>query len=251
MTTTLEIITSAYRESNLIAIGTAPTAPQQAEALKRLNALVSSVYGYEVGDPLVDWPVGVAGVVDDVGEWDSNAWTYPAANARLIANHDSATTVYLPPAPDDGARVAVIDPAGRLSSAPITLDGNGRTVEGSPSVTVSVDGTERTWLYRADKGNWTRLSELTGDVGEEFPFPSEFDDYFITKLAMRLNPRYGRSMSGESVAEMDRVLEKLRARYRQRRLVMGEPGPASLTRGYGGGYSPASTINRNRGGWMV
>lgn len=251
MTTTLEIITSAYRESNLIAIGASPSAPQVTEGLARLNALVSGVYGYEVGDPLADWPVGVEGVADDVGSWDSNAWSYPPANVRLIAGHTSATTVYLPPAPDDGARVVVIDPNARLAAAPITLDGNGRAIEGATSVTLSANSLERSWLYRADKGNWTRLSTLTATDDEEFPFPIEFDDYFITRLAMRINPRYGRSIGAESADAMERTLGKLRARYRQKKSIMGEPGPASLTRGYGAGYNPASSVNRNRGGWMA
>jgi hypothetical protein len=252
MTVTLEIITSAYRESNLIAIGATPTTAQIAEALSRLNALVSSVYGYEVGEPLGDWPIGVEGVVDYSYDWTSDVWPYPSANVRLIANSTEAQTIYLPPTPSDGARVAIIDPNSRLTAAPVTIDGNGRTIENAANVVLDANGTNRIWLYRAELGNWSLLSTLTGAEGEDFPFPNEFDDYFITKLAMRLNPRYGRSIAQESAVEMDRILEKLRARYRQYKAVLGEDGPAILTRGYGTSRNGAPQVaNRSRSGWMV
>lgn len=250
MTTTLEIITQAYRESNLIAIGAAPTSPQQTEALARLNAVVSSVYGYEVGDQLQDWPIGTANVTDATGGWDATVWSAPPANVRLIAASTTPQAVYLPPDPCDGARVAIIDPQGLLSSGAVTVYGNGRTIEGAASYTASVANAERAWLYRADKGDWKLLSTLTAAVDEEFPFPTEFDDYFITMLAMRLNPRYGRSISDLSVAAMERTLEKLRARYRQKVLVLGEAGPATLTSGYGGELDNSNPHHRVGYGWM-
>lgn len=250
MTLTPDIIQSAYRESNLIAIGATPSTAQTAEALKRLQVLVSGVYGSEVGDPLLDWPLGNDGVVA-ANTWTENEWKYPVANARLIIASTKAQTVYFPPDPDDGARIVLIDPNGFLSpEARLTVYGNGRTIQGAASQEVNTANASQTWFYRADLGNWMLLSELTGVADEEFPFPQEFDDYFITRLAMRLNPRYGRSLGEASVVELDRVLGRLRARYRQRVEMPCDPGVLTLSDGPGRAGMPGTRVTRGRIGWM-
>jgi hypothetical protein len=151
-------------------------------------------------------------------KWETSSSTgqaYPLINTRIIADSSEAQTLYLPPDQQDGSRIALIDPGSRLGGAPITLDGNGRTIEGQATVTINTPGANMTWFYRADLGNWALLSELTGAEDEEFPFPYEFDDYFITRTAMRINPRFGRSLGEASVVELEMTLRKLRARYRQ------------------------------------
>lgn len=250
MTLTPDIIQSAYRESNLIAIGATPSTAQTAEALKRLQVLVSGVYGSEVGDPLLDWPLGNDGVVA-ANTWTENEWKYPVANARLIIATDVAQSVYFPVDPDDGARITLIDPSGLLSpESRLTVYGNGRTIQGAASQEVNTANASQSWFYRGDLGNWVLLSELTGAADEEFPFPQEFDDYFITRLAMRLNPRYGRAMNEASVVELDRVLGRLRARYRQRVEMPCDPGVLALSDGPGRTGMPGTRVTRGRIGWM-
>lgn len=240
MTLTPDIIKEAYRESNLIAQIAEPSAGQTTEALPRLNSIVSGAYGYEVGRQLIDWPVGQEGVTNDdaAAYWTNDIWAYPPANMRLIAASSTPQTIYLHPQPSDGARMALIDPGARLAAAPITVDGNGRTVQGAATQVNSVDSVAKIWFYRADLGDWVLLSLLTAADDEEFPFPIEFDDYFITMLAMRLNPRYGRSLNEASVAALARTLEKLRARYTQATKVAGPAGAASLTLGFGARRMP-------------
>jgi hypothetical protein len=250
MTKVLEIIRDAYREGNIVAIGADLNTTQIAEGLKRLNVLVSGAYGYEVGEPFFDWPIGIEGITDQLSlNWNENEWKWVLGNARLIAASTTAQSVYLPPDPDDGARVALIDPANRLAAAPVTIYGNGRTIGGAASALVDTNGVNRIWFYRADLGNWVVLTELTDTVDEEFPFPLEFDDYFITKLAMRLNPRYGRSLDAQSVEALESSLRKLRARYRQTVIVGCDPGVMALTRGPGSGLSNGPVV-RGRIGWM-
>lgn len=234
MTLTPDIITDAYRESNLLAIGATPSTDQVAEGLRRLNVIVSGVYGFEVGEPLQDWPIGVEGLVDEI-TWQQSMWQYPPSNVRFIAANVGAETVYLNPNPADGALVGIIDPMNRLAANPITITGNGRAIEanGTGSVTLNTDGLIRIWIYRAELGQWLRLSDLEGAVDEEFPFPREFDDFFVTRLAMRLNPRYGRQMADASAAELIDVKGKLEARYRQPTTVWGDPGASILTSGFG------------------
>lgn len=251
MTATSDIIYQAFRESGMIDETQHPTPTQAAEALRRLNTLVAGVYGFEVGDPLIDWPLGQHGVApEDRSWWRQEEWGFPPINTRLIAASDVAQTVLLHPNPSDGARVGLIDPAGLLQAAPITLAGNGRRIEGLAELVLDENNLSRLWFYRADTGSWTRLTVLSAGAGDEFPFPIEFDDYFITSLASRLNPRYGRSIREESAVQMSIVLEKLRARYHQRMVVLGDPALARLSRGYNStwrmdGTSPAGQIRRS------
>lgn len=250
MTTVAEIIKDAYRESNMIGLAAEPTEPQVVEALARLNSVVSATYGYEIGDPLIDWPVGQEGVntEEHAFYWTRDLWAYPPINMRLVAASLEPQTIYLPPAPSDGSRIGIVDPAGRLAAAPITLDGNGRTIAGVKQLVLNVDNTYSIWMYRGDKGSWVLMSILT-DTAEEFPFPPEFDDYFITALAMRLNPRYGRQMMEASVVTMSRVLDKMRARFQQNTIVAGPIGAMALTSGYGNNHydSEHGDVGHNRG----
>jgi len=214
MTVASAIGFQALRESNIIGISATPTAPQAAEALSRLNNLVSSSLGWEVGEPLQDWPVGLVGVVPWGFEcWTQWRWSRPTSNVRLVVNHNEAETVTLPARPDDGARLSLIDVGQNLATYPITLDADGRRIEGDTTLVLNTDGESRSWLYRADLGDWIRVDTLLAD--SELPFPPEFDDAFITMLALRLNPRYGRVIAQETVAAMERSIAQLRARYSQ------------------------------------
>lgn len=257
MTEVLDIIQQAYREGNLIALGASPSDNQNTEALNSLNRLVSSAYGFEVGDQFFDWPVGTYGMVQPNNGWTYDRWRGLLAQARIVCLQEEAQTIYMPPDPEDGARIAFLDPQDRCATYPITLDGNGRLIGTDASVLID-DNATRVWMYRADLGRWVVVTSLTGAGGEEFPFPMEFDDYFITKLAMRLNPRYGRSMSEESVIALDQTLAKLRARYEQTQLYPCDLGAVALTQGYGDflGRAPLLGLDYrllsrgDRVGWM-
>lgn len=223
MTVASAIIRSALRESNIIGVNSTPNAAQSAEALDRLNNLVSSSMGWEAGEPLLDWPVGTVGVVQyGWTGWTPYRWQRPHSNVRLVVNHDMAETIILPAYPDDGARLALIDVGQNLSTLPITLDADGRRIEDQTSLVLNTDGESRSWLYRADLGNWIRIDSLTDS--SELPFPSEFDDAFITLLAMRINPRYGRQITQETMAALERSVGQLRARYSQRVVTPADIG---------------------------
>lgn len=251
MTTALGIITAAYRETNITAAGQVPTSAQQTEALQRLVNLISSAYGFEVGNQLIDWPVGNSDPASCIPSWTDDDWKYLEANIRIVAVNDSAQTLLLPQNPRDGARIGIVDPQSRLAAHPITLSSETRSIEGATSVVLNTNGLTRLWFYRADLGAWLVLSELT-DVDDDMPFPSEFDDYFITALAMRLNPRYGRSLAAESISRLERTLDKLRARYRDRTPVPVDEGLLATTRGYGSWRGRnTSRLVRGRSRWMV
>src|SRR3990172_3356119 len=105
MTLVSSIISSALRETNLIAIGASPTANESAEALTRLQSLVLSVLGNEQGENLSNLPLGITGIDVPSGyPWygdnlPSNTWV--PLNTRLVLNLGSDVTVSLHPPPHD------------------------------------------------------------------------------------------------------------------------------------------------------
>lgn len=223
MATALAIITDAYRESNIIPVGQVPSTNHQNEAFTRLKALIASIYGNDLGAPLVDWPVGVEDYQESMAGWGSANWSYPQPNVRLVCNLGSAETVYMPFSPDNGARIAVLDRKGNFATYNLTLHGNGRTINGADSVTLNTNDYNEGFIYRADRGEWVLLTALA-NVNANMPFADAYDDYFVTLLAARLNPRYGRALSQETTAWLAEMRNKMQAEHRQTRKVTADPG---------------------------
>jgi hypothetical protein len=249
MTSTLDIITQGLRESNIIGVNATPTAGEQSEGLARLQALVSSVFGQDVGENLVDWPIGLLNVnthwPSEFASWNQNIWAYPRTNTRLLLNSDSPQNVYLPPQPDNGSRVSVVLVSQDVLTHNVTLHGNGRLVEGTTTLVLDNPATaERVLMYDADQGGWVAISSLTLDG--VMPFPGEFDDYFITKLAMRMNPRYGRAITAETSARLTEMAGQLKARYRQKQNMPADPAVLRTTDPGRYGYMRSG----GRYGWM-
>lgn len=228
MTTTTEIIKDSFRESNVIRLGATPTSDMQTEALSRLNNLVSAVYGDDVGENYQDWMVGYAGQIYPDYSWTQLQWSYPIINSRILLNHDEAQTLYLPLRPYDGSRIQVIDVQGVLATYNVVLNGNGRNIESAASITLNTNDLNRTWIFDAETADWER-AVATLALGDQMPFPAEFDDYFIIKLAGRLNPRYGRSLSEESLGRLAEMQDMLESRYRQRKTMPAQEGVRRLS----------------------
>lgn len=217
MTTALAIIRGALRESNLLALTGTLTTEQQDEALGKLNTLIAGVFGNKVGTKLFEFPVGTEGVGDISANWSASDWQNPPPNVRLMVTDESIQTINLPVWPDNGARVGLVDLKGTMATFPVTLHAGGKRIEGAEFLTVNLDNANLVWMYRSDLGDWVRITLL--EAVDEMPFPIEFDDYFETALAMRLNPRYGRSIKQETANTLQDSLAKLRATYRQTRKV--------------------------------
>ena len=215
MTLISSIITDAFREGNIIPLGRVPSDTQATEALRLYNALIRSIYGDEAGEGLRDWPLGTFGYENPNPGRDYTAPDVcrPDINRRLIATATEAKRVYLTPFPQDGARMGIADPFSRLAAFPVTLDANGRTIEGNATLLLNTNGTFREWFFRADLGQWVRISSLLST--DQNPFPDDFDQFFIVLLAMRLNPRYGRQMDPQSQAMFKGDWQKFVSRYLQ------------------------------------
>lgn len=235
MTTVVSIINDALRETNLIPLGVAPTADQQTEAFGKLQSLVASVLGNEMGENLNPFPMGQLDITSPAGyPWWSN--TLPGniflqTNLRVMCNLTAPGLVNLHPIPHDGARMGIVDVAGNFATNPFTINGNGRMIEGQNSVTFNTNGEIREWMYRGDLGNWVVVIPIT--IDGNMPWGTEFDDMFIILLAMRLNPRYGQIMHPASVEALKEVRSKFTARYSQSTTQVGsEAGLLYLTNYY-------------------
>lgn len=219
MTLISSIITDAYRESNMLPLGKEPTANQSTEALRLYSAVISAIYGGDAGERLTDWPLGNfdrdPNGCDYILPYTDHRLHHPPINQRLIAVNSAAATIWLTPRPQDGSRMGVTDPYGRLSEVPLTLDGNGRPIEDAASILLDTDGIYREWIYRADLSAWLRITDLAAD--DENPFPQAYDTMFIVLLAMRLNPRYGRTLDAQSLEFLKNNRREFIARYLQSR----------------------------------
>lgn len=211
MTLASTIITDAYRESNLIPLGGTPSANQITEGLSRLNQILSSSVGNEIGNELRNYNVG--GPYDETALFDF--WL--PNNSRLMLNLSATTTLYLDPMPDDGQRLAVADVLGTLPTYNLILNGNGRQIEGASSVTLNDDYLVKEWMYRADTGNWIVITPVV--AGDQMPFPTDFDDYFTLMLALRLDPMHGQNFSSEQIETLHRGRRNIRSRYRNRKSI--------------------------------
>ena len=218
MTLVSEIISDAFRLSNITRVGGSPTSDQETEALRYLNRIVKSVFGNEAGENFLPFPIGDRGIArpTEYPGWTntpSGDWFVPK-NTRVMLNLNEATSLYLHPEPDDGTRFAVVDVTGNLSTYNVTVEPNGRRIEGALSVTLDTDNYAAEWFYRADTGNWVKYAEL--ETTDTFPFPVEFDDFFVTLLAIRLNPAYGAGLDPQSQMIFNRAKSQFAARYQQR-----------------------------------
>ena len=223
MTLVSEIVQQAYREGNLIPVGTAATSPEVAEGVTRLNSLIASFFGVGIGEHLADWmvpqPQRTASVAANYPQYPlasdlpATVYFYPPKNSRIVWNA-TPQTVYFPEAPNRGSRMGMVQVSGLTdSSVSLTLNGNGRLIDGAATATVLNAGINKQWFYRADTGTWLTLATLLST--DTFPFPLALDDLWILLLAVRLAGRYGKSLSQESINALKAAQVAGRSLYAQ------------------------------------
>lgn len=262
MTTARSLIQQAFREGNITPIGRSPTDAELSEGLVRLNRFIDGVYGHELGENLVDWPAPRPQRTAPVAanypqlpypsstdmavmsqplatDLSLNISPFPPKNSRIVWGRRTMT-IYLPEQPDPGSRIAFVEGTGLgddgAEGAELTIDANGRTIEGAPTLVLTSPAKPRQWLYREDTGDWRPVVALALD--DECPFPEEFDDFWVVALAMRLAPRYGKTTAPETQLVAQRMLTKLKARYRQSQDTVYKSYDAPWT---GQSYIPSGT----------
>lgn len=248
MTTIAQIITDAYQTNNLIAINVIPTADEQAKGLRALNRIFRGLLGNEMGDRLKPLNVGTNNVTRNPYETSYDLLTAPyfiPLNARLVLNLNSAGTFYLPTVPEDGSRFAVQDKSGNLSTFPATVLANGNTIENATQLVLNTDNYNQEWFYRADLGDWQKVSNLA--LSDTFPFPEEFEELFISLLALRIDPAEGVPLDDQIGYILKEVNRKFKSRYRQKIEQPSELGLLYLTNREYDLYYGNPTVRFNNG----
>lgn len=232
MTLARTIISDALRESGILPLGGTPDAPAEAEGLRRISSIISSLIGGELGENLVSVSYGSNRITTEEGlradEKLSIDSSYVPSNSRIVANLEEASTLFLNPSPRPGARFAVIDASGNFATRNLTVNANGRQIESAATVSLTTNGLIREWFYREDTANWALVTDMTLDTA--VPFPPEFDEFLVTMLALRLNPRYGQAVPAETREALSRWRNLFRARYRQTVEVLSDTGMTPLKR---------------------
>lgn len=219
-----EITQQAYRETNLIPIGVEPTAAEQTEGLRRLQAIIKSVMGNEVGEELQAWDIP-----ERFPNYRASTNLEPWPNSRLLCQLAAPTTVTFPARGlRDGARMAVHDLDGDFATNNLTIDANGYLIDGALTDVLSTNNQIIEYMFRADLGEWIIWTDL--EIDDNMPFPQEFDELFVALLAMRLNPRHNSVTRGETQATIQRGILQLRARYRQKVAMPSELALQQRTR---------------------
>ena len=228
-----EAVTYAYREANLRPIGSTPTTAEMSEGIYRLNALWEAFKGGEIGEQLSDWNLPTVqrtatqntdfmnlDYSDNLtafdqpgtsGNYGQNVGNWPAQNSRIVSRITADTVLWFPQFPSDGAHMGYADNG---ASATLTIDANGRKIEGALTITLVAGSEPREWLYRADRAEWVLQEELI--ASSDLPLPREFNDLFVCGLAIRLCALDTVKPQDSTLAAYTKILKRAITQYRQR-----------------------------------
>lgn len=252
MTLNSTLIQAAFRESNYIEQGATPTDGENTEALRLLQSLVDSLMGSTVGIKYRPWhipsPFNTApdnrrypALTDSPNAKAVKDLDYPPIQSRVILRNSAVQTLYFQAQPLDGSIMSIVD-AG--FTANVTLDANGMFfgTTGNTRTEVIEPRSEgrnptREYVFREDTASWNQTSALT--LGGEMPYPSQFDDYWITGLALRLSPSFGAKQMEVTMGRFKEMTTFIRGWYRQHQEVLigdgGVPTEQSYYTGLYGG----------------
>ena len=99
-------------------------------------------------------PVGAGG--GDASDWTHHSANFNAAvGTKYLA--DGGLVVNLPTGPTDGQWVRVADPGDTYTLNSVTINGNGRNINGLPSVTMFIDGSDATFVFNTTANEWGQV----------------------------------------------------------------------------------------------
>lgn len=222
MSTATEIVVQAFREGNLVPVGAELETADAAEGLLLLNRWLDSLFGFELGELQANWPVPPSATQPvnaqfplwpQNRELSSDQWPYPPANVRVLLSLEADTDIYLPANPSDGARMLILN-VGGTTAFDLTINGNGRLVQGVSEVSGTPDALNGLVLfYRADLGDWQSVTRMIGT--DASPLPEFYDDLLAIGTFIRLAPRYGNPVSEELALTFRRLKRRAKAQYAQ------------------------------------
>lgn len=227
MTQVQSLVIGAFREGNLIPVGTTPSTAELNEGLDLFNRLLLATFGFVVGIRLRDWriqeqqrtgsvsrnyPLLPGSQLPPVPQYPY----YPPPNHRIVWD-GSPVHAYFPDAPGDGAVMGLVAASGaaQTDQGELTLDGNGLVIETAETLTYDSLAmvTPTQWFYRADLGKWVKVEALALD--DDNIFPPELDDLWICSVSIRLSPRYAKEIAAGTIKRVSTMETLLRSRYYQ------------------------------------
>lgn len=234
--TVREIIVRAWRADNLIPIGKSPTAAELVESLGQFQSFIDSLFGNDIGNLLSGWEVPPSPTSsypsrfplypeDPSANYSDavNVWSNPPANVRLITNAGIGVPVYFPPTPSDGAQMALVNVGADFATTPLTLDGNGRLIEGLPQLVISAAlSAPIGWFFRGDLASWVRVTQFTLDSPS--PLPTTFDDFLVSAMAVWVSGPNGVSSPPDVMNRAKRGHTLLKTTYAQYQPGVTMPG---------------------------
>lgn len=246
MTLNSTIITAAYRESNFTGQAADLTVTEQTEALQLLQSLVDSFFGLVIGTKAKPWWIphqfntspeagNYPAAPGDTHLRNANDIKYPPSNSRVFLRNSTVQTVYMQMKPEDGAMMQFVD-AG--FTADVSINGNGMFIGDTgvaytdtivPAFGGGSRSPKRTYVFRGDLASWVQTNNL--EYVGECPFPEDFDDFWITALAMRLAPRFGNMPNEITLMRYKDMLVYIRGIYRQSAETIGT-GPQLASQTY-------------------
>lgn len=217
MATVSATIRSAFRLLGTLSRWQQPDAGDEALALEQLNTLLEEMAGFGGSMPFATAHYG-----------DLTMPLPDETRALRILVTAGAASITLQRRPYDGARVSVVDAGAGFSAANCVVSANGLQIDsGDGPVTLSANGQTRTWLFRADLGNWAGLGALA--IGDNLPTPPSLDEPTAALLAWRLSayPEF----AGATAALRARVIAAkthFAALYRKPGLAVFDRGASNL-----------------------
>lgn len=205
MATARETIKKALRKLRVIESGSNPTSAELTDCLDYLNKILAEIVGFGGSYQLRTKTIS------------SSYELSPRDPAiRLLCRHSGALTVTLPSVTDmeiyDGMRVGVVDVSANAATYNITIARNEWLLEGAAAnLTLSTNGINRVWMFRADLGDWKRATDLAAD--DSLPFPTDLDNAMALILAQELGGEFGQQLRPSDAALAKTARLKLSSKY--------------------------------------
>jgi len=200
MATLRATITLALRRLGVLGPGQRPDAQQEEDAVAAANRLLRGLVGLGVSHP-----------VRHV-ETDQSLQLSPDWPATRILCTVGGLTIALPPRAADGARIIILDVSGAAAASPITVTSDGVKIEGAASpLSLNTAGVDRALMFRADLGDWRRISDLT--IDDVLPFPDDLEDAWTLILMNACESVFDAEMRPNDARLITPAMKRFRARY--------------------------------------
>lgn len=175
--TVRDVIKRSGRLHGCWASGDDPTADEAADALISINSLKRALFGTVIGPRLSPLALtGSAGQAESGGEYQLPS---------------GAFTLTAPLNPRSGARFGVVDANLGWTANPLTINRNGRLINGTNgNYLISTAGQNTRFWFRGDTGDWIIEGDFA-NLDQAIEFPDPLIAYLPNMLAVVIAAEYG------------------------------------------------------------